>query len=199
MSSARRIHGQQILPMAFHPGSEDRIYHVHKHFLDPFWSEAWAWAEPRLKPGPEHFLPRMKQAAKGLGSWSWCPLDREWWRGQPVLVAQEAHDEGYAPRYMHLVRLAGALRPGSKWIVQPKHGPDRLCAEVLGYRVAVASEPHEGRCRVVTAYATPAVNHRAQAAAAMSPFVEILEDCLADPLPRVPPSSPTPSGDRSRS
>jgi hypothetical protein len=185
--------------MGFHPGREDRIYHVHKHFLDPRNVEAWAWAEPRVKPCPAHFTHRMAQATQRLEPWHWAPLRREWWRGQPVLIAQEAHDEGYAPRYMHLVRLAGPLEAGSKWIEQPEHGPDRWRAEVLGYRVAVAHDPLDGRCRVVTAYTTPAVDHEAQATAAMSPFVEMLEDCLASPLTRVPPSSPPPSGDRSRS
>jgi hypothetical protein len=199
MSSARRIHGLEVLPMGFSPRGKDRIYHVHKHFLDPEWYDAWASAEPRSRPGPEHFAPQVARAAVGLGPWIMDPFDSAWWRGDLVVQAQEAHDQGYAPRYLHMFRVAGPLLPGSAWMPRPDQGRDRLNAEVLGFRIAVTHREGEQRCRVVTAFPTPVLRDHRSRADPMAPFVEILRDCLADHLPRVPSLSPTPSGDRSRS
>ena len=138
----------KILPMYENrPGTKDLVHHTAKHFLDE--AEGWAWdqvpaggltaSEARrslVRPDVQH--PPTGQDADPL--WWWPP-----W----LEYARSAHVQGYAPRYLALIHLAGDPS-GARWQAA---AVGRRLAEFVGFRLIL--EPTADAFQVVTAYFAP--------------------------------------------
>ncbi len=192
MNTTTEIHGVQVEPMRWQPRKQDRVYHTHKHFLASEWQSEWRNAEPQEAGAPTHFVAEAAKTGVALREWAHSSLDGRWWRGDAGDLARRAHDEGYAPRYMNLVDLAGPIGKGGKWVPQPKHGARRRAADILGFRVAVDWDIAQQHALVVTAMRLRSIVESADTRSApLDAFDDFLEKCLARGSSRVSRSTPT--------
>jgi hypothetical protein len=141
----------KILPMYENrPHVPDLVFHTAKHFFDA--SEGRSW--DRVPAGTM----TAEAARNALGDESTRPpptgavVDVRWWWPPWLGHARKAHEQGYCPRYMLLLELAGDPA-GPRW--EPAACARRL-AEYAGFRLIV--EPRGDDFQVVTAFFSPLFN-----------------------------------------
>lgn len=193
MNSATEIHGVQVEPMGWHPQKQDLVYHTHKHFLSREWRREWRRAEPREALAPADFVAKATKMGVKLQEWARTSMDGRWWRGKEGSLVRKAHDRGYAPRYLELIRRAGPIGRGGKWSRQPEHGPGRWKSEILGFKVAVDWKRQGDRAQVVTAMRLDCLREAPEAQARpLDAFDVFRRKCLARGSTGVSRSTPTP-------
>ena len=141
--------GVEIAPMPIAtPGSDDLVKHTVKHFISL--AERWGDREPRDVLSPADALERLRacHAASAAGR---TVIPTNYWEEPRKRVIIAVHDAGYYPRYVRLVRDAGAWGiDGSAWTRATAHGPARWAASVEAY--FVAGDLSDRTFTVVTAY-----------------------------------------------
>ena len=144
------------------PGSSDLVLHTIKHFFAP--GERGEWDQlPAGTATAEALLLRKPQVGKlrlSVGD----PVDNRWWVEPWLSFAHDAHDAGYAPRYLRLVDLLG--QPGGgRW---ERQWGQRWVGDIGGFRIVVDSRTNF--IQVQSAFFSCVFRHGDQPGAALRAF-----------------------------